>query len=506
MTSQLVVPFQDIKAPCLSWAQDWLKTAKKSYVAGKFVSSGKTLHPSINPCNAKTLGHFVETTAAELDDAVSAARTAFTQASWKRMPRRQRAALLHSAGEAIRRHHVELATLEALDNGKLYREAFNDDIPEAADVFDYYAGWIDKFYSENCPVDPGFLNYTTRQPVGVCALVVPWNFPLLLACWKIATALSMGNTIIVKPSPFTPFSIIRLFEILQEEVEFPTGVINLVHGGTEIGALIAGHQSVDKISFTGSTAVGKKIVSGSAASNLKAVSLELGGKSPNIVFEDVPDLEFAIERSFQAMFSHKGEKCSEPTRLFLHQSIYDRFVQGLVTRADATICGDSFNPEATQGAQCHEEHFNKIMKYIDLGNKSGARLLAGGVRDTNGSNAAGYFVRPTIFGDVDNKSVIAQEEIFGPVLAITSFKTEEEVVAMANDSIYGLAAGLWTADISRAHRVAEELDAGSVFINKYGCYDFASPFGGFKQSGWGKEMAIHSLEAFTKVKSVWVKL
>lgn len=506
MTSQVIVPFQDIEAPCLSWADEWLKTTKQSFIAGKFVAFGKKLTPSINPCNGKTLGHFVETTESELNDAVTSAKNAFSENVWKKMPRRQRATLLRSVGEAIRRHHVELATLEALDNGKLYREAYNDDIPEAADVFDYYAGWIDKFYSENCPVDPGFLNYTTRQPVGVCALVVPWNFPILLACWKIATALSMGNTVIVKPSPFTPFSIIRLFEILNEEVDFPDGVINLVHGGTEIGALLAGHQSVDKISFTGSTAVGKKIVSGSASSNLKSVSLELGGKSPNIVFEDVPDIEFAIERSFQAMFSHKGEKCSEPTRLFLHQSIYDRFVQGLVKLADATICGDSFNPASTQGAQCHEEHFNKIMKYVALGKRYGAPLLAGGVRDTKGSNAAGFFVRPTIFGQVDNKSAIAQEEIFGPVLSITSFKTDEEVVSMANDSIYGLAAGLWTADISRAHKVAEELDAGMVFINKYGCYDFASPFGGFKQSGWGKEMAIHSLEAFTKLKSVWVKL
>lgn len=491
--------------PALSWAETFLSNRKGSYLDGTFVASGKNLIDSINPANGELLCQIVETTNRELDEAVAAARSAFQAKSWRRMPRKERATILKAIAETIRRHHTELATLEALDNGKLYTEAFNDDVPEAADVFDYYAGWVDKAYAENCPVDDGFLNYTVREPLGVCALIVPWNFPLLLACWKLSVALATGNTVIVKPSPYTPLSVSYLFQVLHEEVALPPGVINLVHGGQEIGAGLSEHQGINKISFTGSTAIGREVAAGAARSNLKHVSLELGGKSPNIVFEDVPDLEFAINRSFQAMFSHKGEKCSEPTRLFVHKSLYEHFLSELEKLATATVCGAQFDPSATQGAQCNAPHFDKIMKYIEIGKAEKLRLIAGGHRDENGSNAKGLFVRPTIFADVDNKSRVAQEEIFGPVLTVTPFTSDDEVVAMANDTIYGLAAGLWTSDISRANRVAGELDAGMVFVNKYGCYDFASPFGGFKQSGWGKEMSQHSLNAFTKLKSVWVK-
>lgn len=491
--------------PELDWAKTYLSREKGSYVNGAFVVAGKELVDTTNPANGELLSQVFETTEKDVDNAVVAARIAFQKKSWRRMPRKERAKMLQNIAETIRRHHAQLATLEALDNGKLYTEAFNDDVPEAADVFDYYAGWVDKAYAENCPVDDGFLNYTVREPMGVCALVVPWNFPLLLACWKIAVALATGNTVIVKPSPYTPLSVSYLFQILHDECQLPQGAINLVHGGKTIGSRLSDHLGIDKISFTGSTAIGKEVAAGAANSNLKHVSLELGGKSPNIVFEDVPDLEFAIERSYQAMFSHKGEKCSEPTRLFVHKSLYEHFLAELEKRATATVCGAQFDPSATQGAQCNVPHFEKIMKYIELGKKEKLRLIAGGQRDDNGDNAKGLFVRPTIFADVDTKSRLFQEEIFGPVLTVTPFSTEEEVVAMANDTIYGLAAGLWTADISRANRVAQELEAGMVFVNKYGCYDFASPFGGFKQSGWGKEMSRHSLDAFTRLKSVWIK-
>lgn len=491
--------------PEIEWAKTYLSRERGSYIDGAFVAGGKDVIETSNPANGELLCQIVETTEIEVDKAVSAARMAFQKKTWRRMPRKERAKLLQTIAETIRRHHTELATLEALDNGKLYTEAFNDDVPEAADVFDYYAGWVDKAYAENCPVDDGFLNYTVREPLGVCALVVPWNFPLLLACWKIAVALATGNTVIVKPSPYTPLSVTYLFQILHDEAQIPPGAINLVHGGKMIGARLSEHTGIDKISFTGSTAIGKEVAAGAANSNLKHVSLELGGKSPNIVFDDVPDLEFAIERSYQAMFSHKGEKCSEPTRLFVHKSLYEHFLTELEKRATATICGAQFDPTATQGAQCNLPHFEKIMKYIDLGKSEKLRLVAGGHRDDNGANAKGLFVRPTIFADVPPTSRLAQEEIFGPVLTVTSFTTEDEVVAMANDTIYGLAAGLWTADISRANRVASELEAGMVFVNKYGCYDFASPFGGFKQSGWGKEMSRHSLDAFTRLKSVWIK-
>ncbi len=494
-------------AAVLDWATQWLSTPKRLYVDDKWVESqdGK-LATSLNPANSKVLGQFQEAGAKDVDAAVLAARRAFEQPGWRKLPRRQRAQLLRDIASCIRNHHEELATLESLDNGKLYREAFNDDIPECWEVFEYYAGWTDKYYAENCPVDPGFINYTVREPLGVCGLIVPWNFPLLLACWKIAPALAMGNTVVVKPSPYTPFSILRLAEILQEEVSLPAGVFNVIAGGAETGRFISEHEGIDKISFTGSTGTGKKVLRGAAESNLKHVSLELGGKSPNIVFADVPDLEFAIQRSFDAMFSHKGEKCSEPTRLFLHRSIYEHFLSELAKRAEAVVCGDPFDERSSQGPQCNQEQLDKIIRYIESGKADGARLIAGGARDISGSNATGYFVRPTIFADVDNRTAIAQDEIFGPVLVVTPFEEEDEAVKMANDVSYGLAAGLWTSDVSRAHRVAEKLDAGMVFVNKYGCYDFASPFGGFKQSGWGKEMAVHSLESYTRLKSVWLKI
>lgn len=491
----------------LKWAKEWLQSEKGNFVGGSFIEArSKGRSDSTNPANGELLGRFAEAGAEDVDLAVQSARQAFADREWRRMPRRERRQKLEQIAEAIRRHHEELATLESLDNGKLYREAFNDDVPEAWQVFQYYGGWTDKYYGDNCPVDDGFINYTVREPLGVCGLIVPWNFSLLLAAWKIAPALAMGNTVVVKPSPFTPFSLIRLCEILETEVDLPKGVINLVTGGAQTGRLICAHAGINKVSFTGSTVTGKQVLEGAARSNLKAISLELGGKSPNIVFEDVADLEFAIRRSFEAMFSHKGEKCSEPTRLIVHNSIYNEFLKGLAKLAEATICGDPFAERSTQGAQCNAEQFKKIMSYIEAGKQSGARLIAGGEQDKSGSNSGGYFVRPTIFADVDNRSAVAQDEIFGPVLVVMPFSTEEEAIALANDTSYGLAAGLWTKDVSRAHRVAAELEAGMVFINRYGCYDFSSPFGGFKQSGWGKEMAIHSLESYTRLKSVWLKL
>ena len=493
--------------PKREWAQAWLATPKCLYIDGNFqASEDEGTLVSVNPSNGQVLGRFYRATSSDVDRAVASARRAFHEGPWRTMSRKHRANVLHQIADTIRRHQAELSTLETLDNGKLYTESWYDDLVETADIFDYYAGWTDKFYGETSPVDGEFINYTTREPVGVCGQIVPWNYPILMASWKLAPALAMSNTVVLKPSEVTSLSAIRLFEILHEEVELPKGVINLVLGGGDVGALIANHMHVDKIAFTGSTAVGKKLLHGSADSNLKTISLELGGKSPNIVFDDVPDIDFAIERSFYGLFTHKGEKCSAPTRLFVHEKHYDKFVSRLGQMADAYVLGDPFDAKTHQGAQSSKAHMEKILRYIDYGLADGARLVAGGYRDVNGSNANGYFVRPTIFADVDNKMRVAQDEIFGPVLPIIPFRDEDEVVAMANDTNYGLAAGLWTKDISRAHRMAARLDAGMVFINKYGCYDFAAPFGGFKQSGWGKEYAIHSLESYTKVKSIWVAL
>jgi aldehyde dehydrogenase (NAD+) len=501
---QSMTTITDVKR---DWAASWLASTKKLYINGQWVDSrGGEIIESLNPATGAALGRFQDATSADVDLAVAAARGAHESGTWRKLPRRERAKVLRRIAEVIDRHRAELATLECLDNGKLYSEAYNDDLPETAEVFEYYAGWTDKFYSETVPVDDGFINYTVREPVGVCGLIVPWNFPLLLAAWKLAPALAMANTVIVKPSPFTSLSMIRLIEIIDEEVDLPPGVLNLTTGGAETGRLICEHGGINKVSFIGSTATGKKVVRSSADSNLKSVSLELGGKSPNIVFEDVPDLGFAMERSYTAMFCHKGEKCSEPTRLFVHKSLYEQFLTDLVARAGAVRCGDPFDPASTQGAQCNKEQLDKILRYIEIGRQEGGRIVAGGERDITGSNASGYFVRPTIFADVDNKMKIAQDEIFGPVLSVIPFSDEDHVVEMANDSMYGLAAGLWTKDISRAHRVAGRLEAGMVFINRFGCYDFASPFGGFKESGWGKDMAIQSLDAFTRLKSIWVKL
>lgn len=485
------------------WAADWLKTPKSIYVNGKWEVGGGKPIASVNPAENKVIGQIVAASASDVDKAVQAARDAFQSDAWKNMGRKDRAACLRAIGQTVRKHQDELATLETLDNGKLYSESYQDDVEEVASMFEYYAGWTDKFYGEVNPVSGNYLSYTVREPVGVCGQIVPWNFPLDMASWKMAPALAMGNTVVIKPSSITSFSLIRFFEIVHEERILPPGVLNLIVGGGAVGGLLSKHQDVDKIAFTGSTSIGRKLVHDAADSNLKTVSLELGGKSPNIIFEDAPDMDWAIERSFKAIFTHKGEKCSEPTRLLVQRSVYERVLEGLKSHYGVWRVGDPFDESMHQGAQVSEDHFNSIMHYIEIGCQEGAKLLCGGTRNVQGSNGRGFFINPTIFYDCTNQMRIAREEIFGPVLAVIPFDTEQEAISIANDSPYGLAAGLWTGDISRSQRVANALQAGQVFINRYGCYDLASPFGGYKESGWGRECAIHSLDLYTKPKAIW---
>jgi len=489
--------------PKLEWAKEWLSSPKKCYINGEWVQGSGKLIESINPANQEVNGHFYSASKEDVDLAVVAARDAFENGEWtSSINHGQRGVIMRKMAQLIRDHIEELATIESLDNGKCFYEGI-EDAENVATFLDYYSGWCDKYYGSINPTN-NFFSYTLREPVGVVGQIIPWNYPLDMAGYKIAPALAMRNCIVIKPSNVTSLSLVRLFEIFDESNLIPKGVMNLVLGSSEVGDAITHHGDIDKVAFTGSTNVGRKLVRASADSNLKSVSLELGGKSPNIIFADAPDLDFAIERSFVAMFYGKGEKCSEPTRLLVERSVYNQVIDGLVEYGKSWKVGDPFDPSTNQGAQVSQQHFDSIMNYIQIGKDEGARLVLGGDRNIEGDNAKGFFINPTIFVDVDNSMRIAQEEIFGPVLCVIPFDTEEQALEIANDSIYGLAAGFWTNDVARTQRLSKKLKAGQIFINKYGCYDHASPFGGYKQSGWGMECGDLSLDLYTKRKSVWI--
>ncbi len=458
---------------------------------------------TLNPATGEVIADVSEAHAEDIDVAVSAARNAFADTRWRRMNPHKRSRLLWRLADLVDDNADELGLLETRDNGKPYFEARRIDIPSVAQTLRYYAGLADKVQGDTVPVPGPFLNYTLREPVGVVGAIIPWNFPLSMAAWKVAPALACGNTVVLKPAEETPLTALRFGE-LAAEAGFPPGVLNVVPGfGETAGAALVRHPGVNAISFTGSTEVGKTIMRESAET-LKKVSLELGGKSPNIVFADA-DLGQAVKGASTGIFYGKGEVCAAGSRILVEAAVHDRFVEELSARAAKATVGDPMAPTTRLGAIVSEAQLDRVMGYIEAGKRDGANLVAGGDRVT--VNGRGNFVNATVFRDVDPAMAIAREEIFGPVAAVIPFEDADDAIAKANDSLYGLAAGVWTRDIGKAHRMAAEIDAGTVWVNTYNQYSPASPFGGYKESGFGRDLGFQSaLEKYTHLKSVWVAL
>ena len=488
-------------------------TATKAQIApGKLLIGGQWLDSSdrrtfdtINPATGEVLTQIAAATREDVDRTVKAARKAFDDpaGAWQKMSASDRGKLLWRIADLIEKNIDEIAELETLDNGKPIFESRYVDVPMVAEVFRYYAGWATKIHGETINSRPNAFTYTLREPVGVVAAIVPWNFPLLLASWKIAPALATGNTVIWKPASQTTLSALRVAELMVE-AGTPPGVINLLAGsGPVVGMGLVQHPGVDKVAFTGSTSVGKEVMR-NAADGVKRITLELGGKSPNIVLADA-NLDEAVKGAANGIFYGKGEVCAAGSRLFVEKKIHDDFMQKLVDRTNKLRPGDPLDPKTRLGAIVSEQQLNTVLGYIDAGNKEGAKLVAGGKRaSVDGSK--GYFLEPTIFDAVDNKMKIAQEEIFGPVLATIPFDDVEQVAELANQNIYGLAAAIWTNDVRKAHNLARRLKAGTIWINAYNFYDPALPFGGYKQSGFGRELGMHAIEHYTELKSVWLNL
>jgi aldehyde dehydrogenase (NAD+) len=463
--------------------------------------SGKTFE-TVNPATGEVLASVAEADAADVELAVKAARKAFhSKAHWRRMSASERGKLINRLADLIEKNADELATLESLDNGKPKHVAAAADLPLVIACYRYYAGWADKIQGKTIPISGDYFCYTRHEPVGVVGQIIPWNFPLLMQAWKLAPALACGNTVVLKVAEQTPLSALRVGELILE-AGFPEGVVNILPGyGPTAGAAIARHMDVDKVAFTGSTEVGHLIMKASAESNLKRVTLELGGKSPNIVFADA-DMDEAIEGSHFALFFNQGQCCCAGSRVFVEEKVYDQFVQKSAERAKRRVVGDPLNKTTEQGPQVDAEQFKKVLGYVESGKQEGAKLVAGGDRVGD----RGYFVAPTVFADVKDDMKIAQEEIFGPVMSILKFKDMDELVDRANKTIYGLAAAVWTRDIGKAHHVANNVRAGTVWVNCFDVFDAAAPFGGFKQSGLGRELGEYGLQQYSEIKTVTVKL